>query len=171
MEGLADQVREALGDRSRAALEAIVVAPEAWSSVPALELAGVTEADVDELVALGLAVRWRPRVGKTVEDLVTLTAWGAYLDRVEIDERMQLGDEQQVIEVPYWVGVGDGSAHVVLPKHARGYRIPFPELIEDPAPGPDVLLDEMTGEPVLLWGRPIPLRSDRRRRGRSRASA
>ncbi len=78
--------------------------------------------------------------------------------------------------------VGTGSDHVTLPKYARGFRLPWPERVEDPRPGPAELaeegevhlLDEWSGEEVRLFagrepmgGYPIVVKKDRRRRGRS----
>jgi hypothetical protein len=172
---LATQVRGALTVDQWAALEAIVEGEEAWSSVTALELSGVAGDTIAELLALDLAARWEPLVGPGLkEDLVTLSEWGAYILGVEIDERMEVEDGAE-LEVPFWVMEGKGSDCVVLPKHARGCRLPFPELVADPVSQPDpmmapkYLLDTWSGEPVMIWGHPVLI--DHRRDRRRKASA
>jgi hypothetical protein len=95
---------------------------------------------------------------------------------VEIDEPLIIVQDGAELEVPRWVDAGAGSTSVTLPKYARSYRLPFPERIEDPHPGPEdlvdslepeYLIDEWTGEPITLFGGyPIEVRRDRRRKAR-----
>jgi hypothetical protein len=160
----ADEVRASLLPHQREALQAIVDGKLAWITRGELLRADVLPEDVDELVKLGLAEWWSPPVvgpNRLRQPLATLTVWGAHVARVELDERFIL-DGEEALEVPYWVGLGNGSDCVVLPQHARCCRLPLPEMVPDRESEPDpddespFLLDEWTGEPIRLFAGHAP---------------
>jgi len=175
----AGEVREALTADQARALDVIVLAAEAWTTIAALALEDVADATLAELVGLELVERWDPPLAGPGmrEELATLTPWGAYVLGVEIDERMTVEDGD-AIEVPFWVMRGKGSDCVVLPKHARECCLPFPELVPDRESEPEdaevdveprYLIDPWTEEPVAIWG--VPVEIERRQRSRRQARA
>lgn len=142
----ADEVRAALTDAHRAVLGAIVAAPLAWTA--AARLADrFDEATIAALEVLDLVVRWP----LPTEDVITLTEWGQFVLRVELDERFESISGCHV-EVPFWVLLGKGSDAVVLPRYPREVRMPFPDKLPDRRPAPALLVDEVSGEPVTLLG-------------------
>lgn len=155
----------------------------AWSRVEWLEAAGHSRGTLDELVALGLVVRWETAPDESPPGYwaqyrvpsgacVTLSPLGAELLGVEVREN-------DVYERPHWVKVVVPTCRRTrLPRwltyRARGLEMP--EAIVDPAPGPleDLLMaevwdhavgapetDPITGMPLLvpllLFGRTVPV--------------
>jgi hypothetical protein len=155
-----------MSDADLAFLDAIVAGVEAWSMVDALEAAGHGGATLAGLEAAGFVERWERPDGLAV----TLTPWGKYCREVEIGERTivvrvaKTEGGQPVIGrdgepatvgvpelVPYWKAPGTPTA----PRSALrvGCRLPFPELVPDPLPGPEYLVDEISEKPIELFAR------------------
>ena len=146
----ADELRASLTDPHRALLDAIVAAPLAWTLISRFSSPDA-EFAINQLEELDLVVRWSLPAG----DVVTLTPWGAYVLRVEIDERFATV-EGFTVEVPSWVLEGKADGPIVLPRYPREVRMPFPDRVPDRRPAPEVLTDE-TGKPVELFGMAIPI--------------
>jgi hypothetical protein len=158
----ADELRASLTDTQRAVLAAVVAAPLAWINLARLsDRFGAST--IAELERLDLVVRWT----LPTEDCMTLTPWGEFLLHVEIDERFRTVSGCTV-EVPFWVEAGKKSESVMLPKYPKQVGLPFPDRIPDPRPEPEVLVDEASGEPVILFagdGSGYTIRIDRRLKG------
>jgi hypothetical protein len=144
------------------ALAAIVAAPKAWARIGQLRQAGVRASTLHKLQALGMVALWgRLRRG----DAWTLTPFAASFLGVEIVER---GPQERQV----WGEAGTAPKSVRVPAERWMRRLPFPELVPDPLPGPDseYLLDE-AGEPVRLLQQLVTRAKPRRRRKPKRGKA
>jgi hypothetical protein len=156
-------------DAEMALMEAIVAAPEAWSMVEALEAAGHERGTLAVLEEKLLIEPW-----KRVDGLaVTLTPWGKFCRKVELRERRGLVRKPKVRNghavlrkdgnpvmvkkpdlIPYWKPDGWGSDKTTrAADRRREYRAPMPELVPDPRPGPEFMIDPVSEEPVALFAR------------------
>jgi hypothetical protein len=111
-----------------------------------------------KLQELGMVALWaRLRRG----DAWTLTPFAASVLNVEIVER---GPQ----ETQVWGEAGTAPKSVRVPAERWMRRLPFPELVPDPLPGPDseYLLDE-AGEPVRLLQQLVTRAKPRRSASRS----
>jgi hypothetical protein len=122
----------------------------AWSARLALEQAGHDPATIDGLVCEGWLALWPLADGCRV----TLTPLAAFHLGVEIDEE---GPDEHPVWVPATPG---GSSKPIRLRKEPGHQ----ELLDiHPAPAPepdpdeDVLRDEWTGNPVLLFGQLIKM--------------
>lgn len=117
---------------------------------------------VDRLEEAGMVIRWATDIGG--HDLeggpyVTLTPWGAEQLGVELRERHCVRwvhepdhHERVLIEEPHWVKAGLPQRSFVLPRQAQQCGLEYPELVPDPSPGPEYLVDEEGTEVTLLGG-------------------
>jgi hypothetical protein len=113
-----------------AALEAIVRAPMAWSSLAGLAWClSAVESLIGTPEKTSYLVRWSPP--GTTEALVTLTPWGAERCGVDLDE---IGFDEH----PIW---GEALAEdpadwprrpIRMPAHPHEARMPRPDLVVDP---------------------------------------
>jgi hypothetical protein len=148
-----------------AVLEAIVRAPLAWSRWAVLEAAGHTAETLVELYALGLLEPW-DLPGREVA--WTLSPHGAEFMAVELAERPAPLRVPRGVDVewldelphdrPYWVaatprGVRLPRRGVRVRREPHTTRLPFDGVnLVDPAPGPpEVVMDEWSGKPLLLF--------------------
>jgi hypothetical protein len=143
-----------LTEEEQAALEAIIRNRRAW-------IAGLGVEVVERLVVAQIVVLWATdSQGRPLEGgpYATLTPYGAEQLGVELRERRwikwvhQAGyHERMLIEEPYWVRIGRPQRAFVLPGQARQCGLDYPELVPDPAEGPEYLVDE-EGSPITLLG-------------------
>lgn len=127
---------------------------------------------IGPLIAAGLVEPWDdcpfgPAVALTplaAFRLAMTTAERWHIDRAEIEvfdgpdkrpKRVKVRTATEVcyetdadLSLPLWV-IKPGLDHE--PAHAFHVPLPFPERVIDPAPGPELLIDEVTEEPVLLF--------------------
>lgn len=136
-----------VGEVERAVLDTIVAAPLAWSPTADLEATGHALETLAGLQFLGLVEPW----GSSADLVWTLTPWGATLLEVIIIEH---GSD----EVPRWGRPADVPRFIrSVRESTRHCALKFPEQLADKAPGPaeEFLLDEASGEPLLLFGRTV----------------
>lgn len=137
------------------ALGKILKGRRAWIS-------GLAEPARGDLVRAGYIVLWTTdKRGRVLEGgpYATLTPWGAERLGVELRERRWVKwihnhdrCERVLIEEPYWAQVTNRLPRsFVLPHQAHQCGLDYPELVPDPAPGPEYLVDE-EGAPVTLLG-------------------
>jgi hypothetical protein len=130
---------------------AIVAGKLAWSGIADLATAGHAPETLAELEGLGIVERWgEPHVGRMAEATVTLSPWGAWVRGVEIVERIEIRGEE-LEEDPVWAERPAAPRRVVLPRRAHETRFPWMEAFPDPLPGPEVLVDEVSEEPVKMF--------------------
>lgn len=135
----------------------------AWSMVETLRADGHAGETLASLETTGLVDHWSHPSGPAV----TLSPWGKFVQDVEILERPttvqeeatdrdELGKRVRVKvareDVELFWGKEDPSRRrpFRLPRRRREFSTPLPELIPDPGPGPEYLLDD-DGEPVQLF--------------------
>ncbi len=163
-----------LEDAQRAVVLAVVAAPEAWSRAEDLALAFGPEV-VTALIGLGWLDLWQ-RPDYTA---ITLTPIAAVRLKVRIVEHWATAPKDKddpspgrcVAEMPGWRDESTPERAVKLPRHAHEVELPFPELVPDHRPGPELLIDEVSEEPVRLFQdalrpRGVTVVIDRRIRGR-----
>jgi hypothetical protein len=126
---------------------------------------GVEPATLEELEAAQLLERWERPDGRAW----TLTPYAARCLKVEIRERLELtGDE--AAEVEYWDYAAKPRRSPRMPLPRFMARIPFPDRLIDPSPGPGFMVDEVSDEPVKLFagggGGGILVEIDRRLKGK-----
>ncbi len=158
-----------LNPSERAAVDAIIAGKVGWAWTLALEAAGHTETVLAALEAGGWLVRWPLAVGVAW----TFTPIGARWAEVELYEAR---DGQW----PAWVDSPAPVRKLHAAKHAHEVQLLWPELVVDPLPGPEFLVDEVSGEVLRLFAGAtgtggVPVRIDPRlarriprRRGRPR---
>lgn len=142
-----------LGEDEVAVLGRIVGGRRAW-------VAGIVGSVMERLVEVGFIVQWeRDAHGRELKGgpYITLTPWGAERLGVELRERHyvrwerhETHNERFFVEELYWAWVGIPQRPFVFPHQARQSSLEYPELVPDPAPGPEYLTDE-DGEPILLF--------------------
>lgn len=129
-------------DESRAAvLDAIIHAHEAWTERAPLE--GEHGAALDDLAADGMVEDWDRPDGV----MVTLSPFGAWSLGVKLAER---GSQC----TPYWREMPHGTWFLPesYPRHEREVGLEFAANVEAPADEePEFLLDEYSGEPIMLF--------------------
>lgn len=144
-----------LREEEVAVLGRIIGGRRAW-------VAGLGGTVVERLVEVGFVVRWeRDAWGRSLVGgpYTTLTPWGAERLGVELRERHWVrwdhySDhyERVLVEEPYWARVnGHTRSSFVLPHQARQCGLDYPELVPDPAPGPEYLVNE-DGKPITFLG-------------------
>jgi hypothetical protein len=153
------------GDGGLAAVEAIVSAPQAWVKCEALEAwvkCEALEASCPGVVARLVASGWGEAWDRPEYPAVTFTPYGAWAASVVI---VEVGARQ----IPVWQRVDDPEGPVPSrPFHAG--KVEREVLFSDLAPPSvrlptiDVMIDEVTGEPVVLLGQTVAV--DRRIRGK-----
>jgi hypothetical protein len=158
--------REDLTEAHRAALAAIVSSPLAWSPASDLWRNGHADA-LAELIALELVVPWQ--IGPTLHYTLTPYCASVVVER-HILERMTIIDGE-LEEDPYWAELDREPAPLHLPKRRHEIRWPWMEEIEDPrAERPDeVLMDEASGNPVLMFGQTVKI--DPKLKGKGKGGA
>lgn len=140
-------------------LRAIVRAPIAWVEESALDGVVVARLTAPPTVYLR---RWAPT--GTPEVLVTLSAWGARQLGVALGERGP--DEHPVwVEAPPEDPRRWPTVPYRLPAHPRECPLPHPELVADPRGGPELLVDPVSEEPVVLLGELVRIDPRMRRPG------
>lgn len=106
-----------------------------------------------ELVTLGLVVEWT-LAGKLQ---YTLAEYAAWMMQVHILERLSIRGEE-IEEDPYWAELTKEAPPLHLPKRRHEIRWPWMDELPDPKSVKrhgEVMRDE-DGEPVLIFGRPVP---------------
>gem|GEM_PF-1920401 len=140
------------------ALDAIVAGRLAWSTAKELARLGHTAETLEALEAAGLVERWElPK-----ELAWTLTSWGAFKLGLEI---VEVGREED----PRWGTQADVVKYHRVFRQRGHYEMKYPELLCDPAPGPDVLIDPISEEPLVLFGRTVVI--DKRLKRQLKAQA
>lgn len=128
-------------------VDIIIQGGMAWTSAATLHKAGCSAALLETLESAGILERWNRPDG----EFWTLTPLTAAREHVEIDEVFSCSG-QTVEEIPIWVAEGKAGLTTQLPRRARLYSLPFPELVEDKGPPPDEEIEPCSCEPVTLWG-------------------
>lgn len=137
-------MQDSLIAEHRLVLDLIVRWHRPYSRDERLLQSGVNLISLFELEAAGWTERWVMGKGSDTRTFWTLTPWGAKSFGVALVE-------YGIRERPRWSKTGNEKPFVMNQRVAYQEELLDPELIPDPAPSPEFLIDETSGQPVKLF--------------------
>ncbi|WP_422930851.1 hypothetical protein [Singulisphaera sp. PoT] len=135
-----------LSEAERGTLAVIVGGKLAWSSAQDLASQGHPPEVLGALEAAGLVERW------TLARELTWTLTPIAAQALEV-ELVEVGYQED----PRWIPSGQAPRFAHAFRQRGHYELKHPELLLSKAPGPDVLIDPETEDPLLLFGRTIAI--------------